>query len=196
LTNILYHDNLGEVTHYFMQGDDPMPNEEAIVVGRTDRWMLRKKLGEGDAGEVFLVKSVTKGHMAVLKRPVRGTATRQAAQIQIEGDILITINDMSVSTSGAMMSPVRCLDQSEAGTENSGRYFIVTEFATGLDLQKLEEIAKRGMDILNVAEFEEEELEFLRFIAEQKKIPRLIILRAMDGLLKLLDRVHTFPGEI
>ena len=39
------------------------------ITGQQYTWNLLKKMGEGDAGEVYLVESLLGGEPAILKRP-------------------------------------------------------------------------------------------------------------------------------
>ena len=52
---------------------------------------MLKKLGEGDAGEVFLAESLLEKDRAIIKRPHRSAFTsdrlRQASQIEREGQV-------------------------------------------------------------------------------------------------------------
>ena len=62
------------------------------IQGQHHSWNLVTKLGEGDAGEVFLVESLLDRQQAILKRPRKGAffsdVLRQARQINTEGSIL------------------------------------------------------------------------------------------------------------
>src|SRR4030065_191837 len=62
------------------------------IQGQRQSWNLIKKLGEGDAGEVYLVESLLDKQPAIVKRPRRGSffsdVLRQASQIKTEGSIL------------------------------------------------------------------------------------------------------------
>jgi serine/threonine protein kinase len=104
-------------------------SETGMVAGRSTAWKIQKKLGEGDAGEVYLVESLLEGRTAVLKRPNPGAfpseITRQAAQIDTEGKILRAMENLSLeSDAGGVRAPA-LLDASKGGTEFSERYFIV-----------------------------------------------------------------------
>ena len=70
-----------------------------IVIGQRQRWVLKKKLGEGDAGEVHLVESLLDRKPAILKRPYsNGTASqvlRQATQLLREAQILKSLATMT-----------------------------------------------------------------------------------------------------
>ena len=112
---------------------------DEIVSGRSRAWSLLEKLGEGDAGEVFLVQSLMEEGRAILKRPHRGAFSseklRQAAQIEREGQAL-----RALAYLGELPSCVRTpqfLDQSKANVEESDRFFIIITPATGFDLRTL-----------------------------------------------------------
>jgi len=40
-----------------------------IITGQKFKWELVEKLGEGDAGEVYLVEAILKNRQAIVKRP-------------------------------------------------------------------------------------------------------------------------------
>ena len=62
------------------------------IQGQHQSWNLIRKLGEGDAGEVYLVESLLDHQPAICKRPRKSTffsdVLRQANQINKEGKIL------------------------------------------------------------------------------------------------------------
>ncbi len=62
---------------------------ELTAAGQRYKWKLIDKLGEGDAGEVYLVESILEGKRAILKRPRKNAYSsdilRQAGQIKTEG---------------------------------------------------------------------------------------------------------------
>jgi hypothetical protein len=75
-----------------------MTNDE-IVSGKARAWNLISKLGEGDAGEVYLVESVIERRRAILKRPKRNAfpsdTIRQASQIELEGQLLGALTSLN-----------------------------------------------------------------------------------------------------
>ncbi len=77
-----------------------MTNNE-IVSGRGRAWSLLDKLGEGDAGEVYLVESLLEKERAILKRPHRGAFAsdrlRQAMQIDREAQALRALANLGGS---------------------------------------------------------------------------------------------------
>ena len=49
--------------------------ETGVISGQKSGWSLVRKLGEGDAGEVYLVESLVESRLAILKRPARSVFT-------------------------------------------------------------------------------------------------------------------------
>lgn len=178
-----------------------MPASE-FVSGQQHSWSLVKKLGEGDAGDVYLAESLLDKKVGILKRPRRSAFSsdiiRQASQIETEGKIL---RALSGSTSGqpapgqpASLGIPSLLDHAQAGTEFSERYFIVIERAPGFDLNSLARIARFGQYDPAEADtpLEGAEQAFINRLGQQGKIPDLILLRALLGLLDLFDRIHNY----
>ena len=120
---------------------------DEIVAGQETAWSLIKKMGEGDAGEVFLAESLLDKKLAVLKRPCRSAFTsevlRQASQIERESRILRALATLDLPSDIHILTP-RLLDRSEAGAHNSERFFIVMTPAPGFDLSYLARVARFG----------------------------------------------------
>jgi serine/threonine protein kinase len=120
-----------------------MPTYESAP-GREHGWNLLKKLGEGDAGEVFLVESFIDKQVGILKRPRRSSFTseiiRQASQIEREGIFLNALASASQPSSRLLIPTL--LDTARSGAEFSERYFIVITKATGFDLNFLARVAR------------------------------------------------------
>ncbi len=129
-------------------------NTTLSAIGRARSWSLLRKLGEGDAGEVYLVESLLERKQAILKRPRRSAFSsdiiRQASQIENEGLILQVLNGLRPILPRKSELPkvnIRVpefLDQSQPGTEFSDRFFIVVEIASGLDLNQIAKLARFG----------------------------------------------------
>jgi serine/threonine protein kinase len=172
------------------------------VVGQGRSWSLLKKLGEGDAGEVYLVESLLEQRQAILKRPRRSAFSseiiRQASQIENEGRILRALNGLKPilpRSSGLPKVDIRVplvLDQSQPGTEFSDRFFIIIEKASGFDLNFLARLVHLG--IAGLDEFLPEERTFLKEIADNRLYPDLILLRALTGILYMFDAIHKHAG--
>ena len=152
--------------------------ENEIVSGQQSAWSLIKKLGEGDAGEVYLVETLVGGRTGVLKRPQKSAFTgdilRQAAQIKTEGIILKTLNaSEGLGTRSAGKVP-ELLDQSKPGVDFSDRLFIVVEKAQGFDLSFLARASQMGLPDQDVyySQFSADETTFLKAISERGQIPQ------------------------
>ena len=169
-----------------------------IVAGQRQRWSLVKKLGEGDAGEVYLVESLLERKPAILKRPYRSSfasdALRQAAQIRSEGKILKSLEGiLSGSHSGHLHTPL-LLDQSKAGTEFNENLFIIIEKAAGFDLKSYWRVArfdKTVTDELKSASDDQLRI-FVENLARRGSIPELILLRSLNSLIELFEIIHFY----
>ena len=165
-----------------------------IIAGQRQKWSLLKRLGEGDAGEVYLVESLLDRKEAILKRPYRSTFTsdilRQAEQIRVEGRILKALQEAlsSFRTSTLLRAPL-LLDQSPAGKEFGEQFFLILEKAPGFDLNTLAHIARSGQFETSDADRLEDHL-FLERIAQRGDVQELVLLRALSGLVDLFERIH------
>src|SRR5512133_3627407 len=94
--------------------------ESDILSGQQSAWVLLKKLGEGDAGEVYLVESLLEKQAAILKRPVRSAfasdVIRQTAQITTESKILKSLSAILKMDADFSVGVHELLDQSKPGT--------------------------------------------------------------------------------
>jgi serine/threonine protein kinase len=174
-----------------------MTNDE-IVSGKARAWNLISKLGEGDAGEVYLVESVIERRRAILKRPKRNAfpsdTIRQASQIELEGQLLGALT--SLNRMDRLIKIPELLDQSEPGNSLTERFFIVITQATGYSLGDLARIARFGnlnSDQYSIISDEEKRIEdrtFLDSLVDKRKLPDLLLLRALSGLLEFLESAH------
>ncbi len=171
-------------------------NFGTVVTGRQQRWCLVNKLGEGDAGEVYLVESLLEHKEAILKRPHRGSFSsevlRQAAQIRTEGQILKALEPVLTNGGRNSIGTPTLIDQSPPGADFGEGMFIVLEKAPGIDLASLVRIAHSGVV---PAETEEEELDedlarFCAHLAARGKAPEEILLRALMGVIELFEKIH------
>jgi serine/threonine protein kinase len=164
------------------------------VAGQQSKWSLVEKLGEGDAGEVYLVESLLGGRPAILKRPRRSSFSsdtlRQAAQIRTEGLILKALHGISLSRQGAPLTTPELLDQSLAEAGIGEGFFIVIERAAGFDLKTLRQIVHFGLvDELNISTSEENRF-FIEKLAKSTEIPEPILIRLLLSILDMLDTIH------
>ncbi len=179
-----------------------LPLETAA--GQQRAWNLLEKLGEGDAGEVYRVESLIEHRIAILKRPRRNAfpsdIIRQATQIEQEGRVLRLLERLDTTRLG-LHAPI-LLDRSESGTEFSERFFIVITPAPGLSLTTLAQVARFGKSDIRptfgpAASLHHSLMErsFLEHLAASGKLPELVLLRAMKGLLEFLEAIHTLEIE-
>jgi len=161
------------------------------LIGQKHRWQLQKQVSEGDAGEVWLVKRDT-GEIGVVKRPrQRIYVPRQFVQIQFEGDVLEAMAHVQVDVQvlDCKIRPVRLLDRSQPGTENSLNTFIVIERAAGFDLEAMLN-AQQGR--LKLENYSSQERDYLNMISQQGRLPLLLPLGVLDGIASLLNYIHRF----
>ncbi|MBN2550872.1 MAG: hypothetical protein JXB15_17040 [Anaerolineales bacterium] len=171
-----------------------------ILAGRERAWSILRKLGEGDAGEVYLVESLLDKQVAVLKKPRHSAFTsdvvRQASQIEREARILEALSVLDKPES--LIHTPRLLDQARSGTEFTDRYFIIITLAQGFQLNQLAQLARRRESNVTPrseiaqAEISPAELGFLQHIASRGAIPDLILLRLIRGLIEFLEKAHSF----
>lgn len=175
--------------------------ESDIVSGQQSAWVLLKKLGEGDAGEVYLVESLLEKRPAILKRPGRSAFAsdiiRQTAQITTESKILRALS-ATIKLDGDFPAIVpELLDQSPPGTAFSDRMFIVIERAVGFDLASLAKTARLGtLSGADVLAESPEEKRFLQVLAEKGQMPERVLLCALNALLGLFEKIHHRPFDI
>ena len=165
-----------------------------IVSGQRQRWSLVKKIGEGDAGEVYLVESLLEKKPAILKKPRTSTFTsdilRQASQIKSEGKILKSLQGFIKPGDSCLYTPA-LLDESPVGGEYGDQQFIIIARAIGVDLKSLARAAHFGSGYNQP----EESLAgyqrlYFRRIAERGQVPDLILLNALSGIIKLFELIH------
>ncbi len=169
-------------------------NKDELASGEKYSWRLLKKLGEGDAGEVYLVESLLEKRTAILKRPARSAFAsdiiRQASQIANEGKILRALSGLQVPRVRAPL----LFDQSKTGYDFSDRLFIVIEKAPGLDLHALDRMTRFGVipdEVLSASE-----RYYVEQLVQQGHVPAPVLLRAFACLLDFLDTIHTYPSSV
>lgn len=166
------------------------------MTGRQQRWCLVKKLGEGDAGEVYLVESLLEHKKAILKRPHRGSfsseALRQAAQIRTEGQVLKALEPVLANGGRHPICAPALIDQSPPGADFGEGMFIVLEKAPGVDLASLRRIAHSGV-VPEGSEEDEPDRDLTRFcehMAARGKVPEEVLLHALVGVIELFEKIH------
>jgi len=172
-----------------------MDNE--IVLGQQSSWCLLKRLGEGDAGEVYAVELLNKaGPLAILKRPTRsafsGDIFRQASQIRTESRIIKAISTAFERDAARMVGVPALLDRSKPGADFQERYFIVIEQAPGLDLGFLGRVTQLGLSSQDdLSGLDPETQAFLTAIARTRRIPERMLITILLRLVDLLDEIHS-----
>jgi serine/threonine protein kinase len=167
-----------------------------MAAGQRQSWSLLEKLGEGDAGEVYLVESLLENKAAILKRPHRSAFSsdilRQAGQIKTEGQLLRALHNIFPPGDGFLHAPV-LLDQSRSGQEFGEQLFIIIEKAQGFDLKSLNRLALFGqVSEVAVEGVPASQVRFLERLASQKRLPSLLLLRALSGVLEMFERAHRY----
>jgi len=173
--------------------------ENETVAGRQSAWNLIKKLGEGDAGEVYLVQSASAGRQqnwAILKRPrpsaFTGEMFRQSTQIRGEAKILKALSGASSFDASLRAMAPTLLDESKAGAEYNGRNFIVLERARGLDLSFLARVAQVGLSDYaeSVAALDLEDRLLVDAISRSGRIPVRLLLAVLYRLARFIEFIH------
>jgi serine/threonine protein kinase len=165
-----------------------------IVAGQRYRWNLVKKLGEGDAGEVYLVESLLEGRLAILKRPRKGAYAsdilRQAAQIKSEGNLLNALKGVQFPDEGTRLYTPTMLDQGVPAEGFGERFFIVIERAAGFDLKSLFRRAHFGPSEDIVFSPSAEHDYFIEKLSTYRQLPEPILVRCLLNVINLLETIH------
>jgi hypothetical protein len=83
------------------------------------------------------------------------------------------------------------LDQSPPGDDFGERFFIVVQRAAGFDLKTLRQIAHSGqLDGLSQISLTQENRYFLERLVTLGETPEPVLIRALSGVLDLLDTIH------
>lgn len=177
-------------------------NNPEVVTGNQRAWAIKEKLGEGDAGEVFKVESLIERKPAIIKRPVHkafsSDIVRQAAQIAREASILGSLSKHQFPS--LPISTPKLLDQSQAGSEFSDRFFMIITQANGLNLAALaraihfgsiHEDELFGLAPMGLSDFEKS---YVDSLLNGGAIPDLVLLRIIDNLLSFLSQLHNLEN--
>jgi serine/threonine protein kinase len=164
------------------------------VAGQKYKWSLETKLGEGDAGEIYLVQSLLQGEKAVLKRPRQSSFSddilRQASQIRSEGKILAALQEIAFPVEGICLRTPALLDQSPPEAGSGDRFFIVLEQAAGFDLRSLSRLAHGGGIEESFLPTDARSQAFIDVLTGFKKVPEPILVRSLLGIVNLLESIH------
>lgn len=165
------------------------------VAGQKYNWSLIEQLGEGDAGEVYLVESLLESQLAILKRPRKSSFysdfLRQAAQIRTEASIYKALKGIAFPNQPTLLSTPALLDQSLIEAGSGEHFFIVIERAAGFDLKSLGRLTHYGLINDIKTSLDDENDFFIQKLSEFKQIPEPILIRSLFLLINLLETIHS-----
>jgi serine/threonine protein kinase len=169
-------------------------NFSQTIVGQHHKWALLEKLGEGDAGEVFLVETLLDGRPAILKRPRKSALSsdfmRQSRQIRTEASLLKALQGILPNGRGAGIATPALLDQSPPEDGFGEGFFVVIERAPGYDLKTLRQVVYFGLlEEVSTTTAEGPHF-FLEALSEFNQLPEAILIRMLSGLLRMLETIH------
>ncbi len=176
--------------------------EKTVVTGQASAWQLLKKVGEGDAGEIYLVRSMVDSSHAILKRPQRSAFTadvlRQANQIASEGKILKSLRDFRVKLQYSQVSIPVLLDHAKPEFEDTADYFIVLEKAGGVDLLELSKFLHLLPEHIDeiLKGHDPKDAFYLRSLFKKGELPEYVFLRCLDSVIALFEEIHRFPIDL
>lgn len=166
-----------------------------VIQGQRQSWTLIRKLGEGDAGEVYLVESLLDHQPAILKRPRKGAffsdILRQASQIKTEGSILRGLPRTTLSKIDLRITIPALIDRNKPEYGVSEQTFIVIEQAKGLDLKILSQIMHFGPTSIPSLPTNPEALFLIKQWSQNKDFPAQLLVRILLSVLNLLETIHT-----
>jgi serine/threonine protein kinase len=164
------------------------------IRGQSQSWNLIKKLGEGDAGEVYLVESLLDHQPAICKRPRKSTffsdVLRQANQIKREGIILRGLANARLKSQVIPLSFPTLIDQNRSEYELGEKTFIVISQAKGLDVKMLSQVIRFGAASISGTPNEPETTPILQLWSQFNEFPAQLLVRVLLGVLDLLESIH------
>ncbi len=165
------------------------------IQGQRQSWNLIKKLGEGDAGEVYLVESLSNNQPAILKRPRRGSffsdILRQASQIRTEGSILRGLARATFPNQRLHLNIPTLIDQNAPEYGLGEQTFIIIEQASGLDLKLLSQVIRFGAASIANLPTNPESTFFFQQWSQFLEFPEPLLVRILLDVLNLLETIHT-----
>jgi serine/threonine protein kinase len=164
------------------------------IQGQHQSWNLIRKLGEGDAGEVYLVESLLDHQPAICKRPRKSTffsdVLRQANQINKEGKILYGLpNAMPKDQLLQLFFPV-LIDRNRSEHELGEKTFIIISQAKGLDMKTLSQVIRFGASSIEGLPDTPENASLLQQWSQFSEFPAQLLVRTLLGVLNLLENIH------
>ncbi len=165
------------------------------IQGQRQSWNLIKKLGEGDAGEVYLVESILDNQRAIVKRPRRGSffsdILRQASQIKTEGSILRGLSRAAFPNQSLHLNIPTLIDQNRSEYDLGEQTFIIIEQAGGLDLKLLSQVIRFGPASIQALPTNPESTFLIQQWSQFSEFPAQLLVRILLGVFNLLETIHT-----
>ena len=172
-----------------------LPETNETLQGQRQSWSLIRKLGEGDAGEVYLAESLLEKQPAILKRACRGSffsdLLRQASQIKTEGSILRGLPRAALKNQNLRLSLPTLIDQNVAEYELGEQTFIVIDQAKGLDLKLLSQIIHFGQESMEALPTDPPSLSLIQRWSLLPEFPEQLLARVLRDVLILLETIHS-----
>ncbi|HSQ17959.1 MAG TPA: serine/threonine-protein kinase, partial [Anaerolineales bacterium] len=164
------------------------------IQGQRQSWNLVKKLGEGDAGEVYLVESILDNQSAIVKRPRRDSffsdILRQASQIKAEGRILRGLQKAAFPNQSLHLNIPALIDQNRSEYDSGEQTFIIIEQARGLDLKRLSQVIRFGQASIQALPANPESTFLIHQWSQFPEFPAQLLVRILSGVLNLLETIH------
>ncbi|PWB55055.1 MAG: hypothetical protein C3F13_04870 [Anaerolineales bacterium] len=165
------------------------------IQGQRQSWNLIQKLGEGDAGEVYLAESVLDKQPAIVKRPRRGAffsdSLRQASQIRTEASILRSLQRITSPNSLLKLKTPALIDQNRPEFDLGEQAFIVIEQACGFDLKQLSQFIQFGGASVEQLRENPEYTPIVNQWSRYKEFPAPLLVRILLTMLSFLENIHT-----
>ncbi len=172
-----------------------IPETNEAIQGQRQSWNLIKKLGEGDAGEVYLAESVLDRQRVIAKRPRRGAffsdSIRQANQIRTEASILRSLQRISLPGDIFKFKTPLLIDQNKPEFDLGEQAFIIIEQAHGLDLKQLSQLIRFGATSLESLADHPALSPIVQQWSRYEQFPAPLLVRILLGLLRFLEAIHT-----
>ncbi|MFZ2096150.1 MAG: hypothetical protein WAV05_05875 [Anaerolineales bacterium] len=164
------------------------------IQGQRQSWNLIKKLGEGDAGEVYLVESISDNQPAICKRPRKSSffsdIMRQASQIKTEGSILLRLPKAVLTSQDLQLSVPVLIDQNRSEYELGEKTFIIIDQAKGLDVKLLSQVIRFGAASIEGLPTDPENTSTIEQWSQFTEFPAQLLVRILLGVLNLLENIH------
>ncbi len=167
---------------------------DQIISAQKRNWSVVRKLGEGDAGEVYWMTSLLDSHPAVLKRPRHGglfsDIQRQARQIRTEGNVLQGLGRVNFPNTCVHLRVPTLLDQNQGESILGEQTFIVLSPAAGIDLRALWQLLRAGSAYEGNLPGGADYAFFIDQWVTLGEFPEPLLVRILLGVLEMLETIH------